>query len=585
MPTPSAPWSRRQFLLSAAAAGVSGWLLASRLAAAGPWGGWDEPADLLIVGGSLGGVAATLAACRRGCRVILTEETAWIGGQATTQAVPLDEHPWVETYGCTRSYRRFRQAVRDYYRRDYALSDEARRDPRLNPGAGWVSALCFEPRAGLAVLLESLAPYLSSGQLRLMTGHRPVAVETAGDRIAAVTVEDAAGQRRTLSAPYVLDATELGELLELGAVERVVGAEARAETGEPNALEGPADPTDQMAFTHVFALDHRPGEHHVIERPASYARWAAERDGKGKPKLEIPDLFGATKTYFGRPQTPNAYHTSVWNFRRLLCRDNFAPGTYPSDVTVAVWPQNEFHGGGLLGVPADLRRQRMREARELSLSVIYWLQTAGGLPGLRPRGDFLGTDDGLAQYPYIRESVRLRAEFTVLEQHFRADLPATRSGPMKYSDSVGVSGYRIDIHKPARGKAASMTEANHGLHWCQQIPLGALIPVRVENLLAAGKNLGVTAVTNGAFRVHPTEWNIGEAAGALAAFCVRQQVSPRAVRHQPNRLADFQRELVSDGFDLDWPSPRTARSYYSHHELELKDADRFYFGEASRLPA
>ena len=185
--------------------------------------------------------------------------------------------------------------------------------------------------------------------------------------------------------------------------------------------------------------------------------------------------------------------------------------------------------------------------------------------------------------PYIRESRRIRAEITVLEQHFRTDLPETKNGPVKYHDSVGLSGYRSDIHKPTAPGKPSITEVMHGKHWLQQIPLGALIPVRVENLLPACKNLGVTHVTNGAFRVHPTEWNIGEAAGALAAYCVKRQLRPRQVRNDAKHLGDFQRELVRQGVELDWPRMDTSRSYYSHHNLELKDADTFYFGEASRL--
>ena len=50
-----------------------------------------------------------------------------------------------------------------------------------------------------------------------------------------------------------------------------------------------------------------------------------------------------------------------------------------------------------------------------------------------------------------------------------------------------------------------------------QIPLGALLPIRVENLLPACKNLGVTHITNGAYRLHPVEWNTGEAAGMIAS--------------------------------------------------------------------
>jgi hypothetical protein len=168
----------------------------------------------------------------------------------------------------------------------------------------------------------------------------------------------------------------------------------------------------------------------------------------------------------------------------------------------------------------------------------------------------------------------------VLEQHFRTDLPETKAGPQKYHDSVGLSGYRIDIHKPTAPGQASITEVAHGKHWMQQIPLGALIPLRVENLLPACKNLGVTHVTNGAFRVHPTEWNIGEAAGALAAYCVQKKLKPRQVRNTPVHLAGFQNELQRQGVELDWRHMETSRSYYSHHNLELKDTDDFYFGEA-----
>lgn len=550
-------------------------------------------ADVLVVGGSFGGVAAAITAARMGRTVILTDENAWIGGQATAQGVPLDEHPWAEEFGRTQSYAEFRSRARDYYRRNFPLTDAARNDSRLNPGAGWVSKLCIEPRVALAVLHEMLAPHLAAGRVRIFTRHRPIAAHVDGDLVRAVTLRDETnGHDRTFTAPYILDGTELGDLLELAKVEHVIGAEAQRATGEPLAADV-ADPLDQMVFTHVFALDHLPGEEHVIDKPRDYDRWRNARDSRGgdKPKFSIPDLFGEKHDHFGRPIKPGQYRTSTWNFRRMLCRENFAPGAFASDVTVAIWHANEYNGGVLCGVSPDEQRRHLDAARQLSLSTIYWLQTAApnpatggkGFPGLRPRGDFFGTADGLAQAPYVRESRRIRAEFTVLEQHFRTDSPGNANGPRLYPDSVGLSGYRIDIHKPVAPGKASITEVAHGKHWLQQIPLGALLPVRIGNLLPACKNLGVTHVTNGAFRVHPTEWNVGEAAGALAAFCLEKKLEPRQVRNTPALLTDFQRELVRRGVELQWRQMATARSYYSHHNLELKDADTFYFGEASRL--
>jgi NADPH-dependent 2,4-dienoyl-CoA reductase/sulfur reductase-like enzyme len=60
----------------------------------------------------MGGFAAALAAASMGKRVVVVEETDWLGGQLTSQGVPPDEHPWIEQFGCTRSYRRFREGVR-----------------------------------------------------------------------------------------------------------------------------------------------------------------------------------------------------------------------------------------------------------------------------------------------------------------------------------------------------------------------------------------------------------------------------------------------------------------------------------------
>src|SRR3954462_15778584 len=122
-------------------------------------------ANILIVGGGTGGVAAALAASSMGLRVILTEATDWIGGQLTSQAVPPDEHPWIEQFGCNARYRKLRQEIRDFYRRNYSLTAEALANPQLNPGNGGVSKLCHEPKVALAALTAMLAPPASAGRL------------------------------------------------------------------------------------------------------------------------------------------------------------------------------------------------------------------------------------------------------------------------------------------------------------------------------------------------------------------------------------------------------------------------------------
>lgn len=209
---PNAMLNRRSFLAT---------LAAPLITSAAPR---ELHADIAIIGASVGGCAAALAALRNGMRVVLTEETDWIGGQLTSQGVPPDEHPWIEQFGCTRSYRDYRNAVRQYYRDHYPLTEDARNRANLNPGDGSVSKLTHEPKVSLAVLEAMLAPYASAGTLTVLLQHKPMAATVDRDAVKSVSLRSDAGVARTVSAAYFLDATEQGDLLPLTRTEYVVGA-------------------------------------------------------------------------------------------------------------------------------------------------------------------------------------------------------------------------------------------------------------------------------------------------------------------------------------------------------------------------
>ncbi len=374
---------RRTFLKTAALAPLS---LTSRAfsAEARPK---ELRADVVIVGGGTGGCAAALAAARAGRRVILTEETDWVGGQLTAQAVPPDEHPWIESFGATRLYRRFRTAVRDYYRRHYPLTTEARAAEHLNPGNGLVSRLCHEPRAALAVLRDLLAPYLSGRRVVLLTERRPVAADVAGDRVRSVTVRDLrSGREVVLTAPYFLDATELGDLLPLTKTEYIVGAESQKDTGEPHA-PSEARSENQQAFTCCFAIDYLDGQDHTIDRPAEYDFWR-----KYVPELKPawpglllswhmsePITLKERKVSFD-PTGPGAGGMNLWLYRRIADRKNFKEGTYPADVCLVNWPQNDYWLGNLIDVSPEEAARHLKRAKQLSLSLLYWMQTEAPLP-------------------------------------------------------------------------------------------------------------------------------------------------------------------------------------------------------------
>src|SRR3954471_20963043 len=162
-------------------------------------------ADVLIVGGGVGGVAAALGAAALGKSIILTDEYDWIGGQLTSQAVPPDENSALRanTGGGARRSLASRPRARDYYRRNLPLTDAAKKDPKLNPGGGGVSPVCMEPRIAHAGLEEMLAPHRTTGRVRVMTRHKPVRADADGDRVRSVTLKGLRDNREvTISAPF-----------------------------------------------------------------------------------------------------------------------------------------------------------------------------------------------------------------------------------------------------------------------------------------------------------------------------------------------------------------------------------------------
>lgn len=510
----------------------------------------DVDYDIVIVGGSLGGVAAALSAGQVGATVCLLEASGWLGGQYTSQGVSKpDENRFIDPVGSTRSYQAFKHAVRLYYRQNYHLSPSGAVQPSFNPG-GPYPGFSLAPRDGHAVLLQGLT---ANPNIHVRLNTTVTTVEMAGDAVAAVQVDSTGGPAR-YTASYFLDATDLGELLPQCGVEGadwVLGAESQAETTEPDAPPEPHRDWIQP-ITMPIALERRPaGEDNTIARPANYDELKAQQN--------YTILDGFIKGMF----IPGK---DMWSYRRFIAAANFADPTLPYDLSVMNTASNDYKMQTLpTGTPqgdADV----IAAAREASVGYCYWLQTEcphddgsgnTGYPQLRVRPDVFGTADGTSAAPYIRESRRIKALRTILEQDIDARFnPGPRA--KNFADSCGIGLYGIDVHaNPSVGMQEIWRDAKP-----YQISLSALIPVRWTNLLPACKNLGVTHLTNGAYRLHPIEWNIGESAGALAAFCVAKGVQPQQVPSDAAQLKAFQHLLLDAGVPIFWWSDIALDSPY-----------------------
>ena len=480
-------------------------------------------ADVAIIGGSLGGVAAALAACEMGCTVILSEGTPWLGGQLSAQGVSaLDEHERIETHANAR-YLDLRRRIREHY-----IARGAPRfmqDPKfnlvpLNPGNAWVSRLCFEPKVGAQVIAEMLRPYEEMERLKILLEHHPVAAKVVGEEVKEVRLERE-NTYINIRANLFLDATDLGDLLPLTETPFVTGAESQLDTGEPHAPEK-ANPKEVQSFTACFAVEYCPGESHVIPKPEGY-----ETLRDTQPYSLSLDIGTGQEKHFKMFSEGKNGELPFWTYRRLLDAELV---DVPNDVALINWASNDYYALSLL----DDHKRAWSEAKRLSLGFLYWLQSEAprdegdgknkcGYPELKLRPDVMGTSDGLAKAPYVRESRRIIGLERVLEQHL--------TNAPDWHTPVAIGWYPLDLHPCVGNPNRSMYHPTQPF----TLPLGALIPRTRTNLLAACKNVSTTHLSNGACRVHHVEWALGEAAGVVAALCVQERCTPREV-HTSKRL-------------------------------------------------
>ena len=527
-------------------------------------------ADLVIIGGGTGGCATALGALRNGLTVIMTEETDWIGGQLTQQGVPPDEHKWINDFGATALYREFRKKVREYYRNNYPIKPGLAENERFNPGNASVSEISHEPKISLRVLETMMDPYISAGKLVFLKETVALDATTKGNRVQSVRVKNLrSGEIRNLKGTYFADATELGDLLPMTGTEYVCGAEAKSDTGELHAAEI-ADPTNNQAFTVCFAMDYRPNEDWTIGKPEEYVFWRDYR-----PEMKKPWAGKLLELNYSNPRTLQPKNLgfdpkgnslgevlNLWNYRRILAKDNFKEGFLTGDITLVNYPQNDYFLGNVVDVSDEELKHHFARAKQLSLSLLYWLQTEApradggkGWPGIRLRPDVMGTTDGLAKYPYIREARRIKPLFRITEHHVgkaqRASIQGVTESEARakdFEDSVGIGYYHIDLHPSSGGDNYIDFDS---LPF--QIPLGALIPQRMENIFPVNKNIGTTHLTNGCYRLHPVEWSIGEAIGMFVPFLMETGSSPQEVYKDTAAVRKFQSFIRNQGVDTHWP--------------------------------
>jgi len=521
--------------------------------------------DVVIVGSSFGGVSAALAAARYGKRIALVDAGPHVGGQATSQGL----NRWDETvpvispntYGSTRSYQEIKHDVRRWYEANATLAhgvDVATLNPGFKEPNRQFSADC---RVVETVLRKKLQDVAANVELILGNGVTSADVENGVVRALHLANGD------TVSAAIFVDSTDLGDLLALCGVACVIGAEAKSDTQEPHA-ETVANEGYIQPITVPIAVEHAlDGKDWTIERPAIYSDALIGKDGQDfVVDTGRNGLIGGVFTSKQNPDPKHRGYETIFNYRQYIDHSNFADPAYATDRTTINVGSNDYQAAVIPTGDAARDAAIVEDARQVSRAYLYWLQTAAphdddgskkGYQSLKVREDIFGRDDGTAPDAYIRESRRIaKPVVRVLEQHIAttSKAAARARSPMNFSDSCGICYFPIDVHKvygppqtPWQGDVdGSITVRPF------QIPLGALIPTDATNLIAGCKNIGATHLTGGAYRVHPGEWAVGEAAGTLAAYCAGQGVTPAQVHANGGRVAALQLRLLEYGAPIFW---------------------------------
>lgn len=511
----------------------------------------DVSCEVVIVGAGLGGVSAALSATKAGHTVCMTEPTLWVGGQATSQGVSaFDDNKWIDTTGGTASYLELSRKIRAYYagfRRDKTVTEEASlKGAMSNPGGCWVGRLCFEPEPAETILMGMLEPGLKSGRLRLWTHTVPVEVKKTGRAFESVLAYDFGKKAWVrLKGTYFVEASELGELLPLSGTPFRKGAEAQAETHERNAPVV-ADPHASQSFTYPFILEKGPLQAGLGElKPPAYASFLPHYT------MVVDYGHGMLLTY-GFYEAKKGLPGSFWVYRRSIDAGRFDPAKYPEDRAMINWSSNDHCDANLLSDDPLLQAKALQDAKRASLGFAWWIRhevprddkQGNGYPELAVLRHAMGSEDGLSQHPYIRESRRIVPLRTVVEEDLAVDFQKGARAA-RYPDSVGIGWYPIDIHSCDRQDFVSASKP-------YEIPLGSLIAKDVDNLMAVGKAMGTTHITNGAYRLHPTEWAAGEAAGTTLAWALEHHVGLAAIDGDPTQMLGLQRALVGKGHPVFW---------------------------------
>lgn len=494
---------------------------------------WAPEYDVVIAGAGTGGCGAAIQAARMGAKVLLLDETDYIGGQMNAAAVTsMDEGGTsVRERGL---YKELVERIEDHYGKKGINAETAY----------WWGHIGVEPRVGREILHDML----KEAKVDLSLRSTVVKVSKDGDRVTGAEIEvvtDAGKTTKAVKSKFLVDATEWGDVLPLaGARYRTGNLTSDAITPETKLQDIRIQDITWTAVVKQYP-DGVPEELKMKQAPPGYDEKLEEAF-----KKSIKDGADMGEPGRGRP----------WTWYKYIGYRGMPDSTRPPQREITRTHLN-FNNDYPTTV-ADVENKGSRLAMERkailkTLQVLYYIQTTLG------KSDWAVADDEgydtpynraqwdaclkempelepfrpvLKHFPvmaYARESRRMIGEYTLKAR----DIEREKGTPVLFPDSIAVGDYAVDLHGSMTPKYMELEldraedipdhSNNKWITGPFAIPYRSLIPEKLDGFLAAEKNFSQSKLGNGATRLQPHTLLIGQAVGATAALSVKYDVQPR----------------------------------------------------------
>lgn len=432
--------------------------------------------DVLIIGASTSGTSAGITAARLGVNTLIVEESPWIGGMFTTQGVGACDGNHNLPSGI---WNEFREALRSHYGSAEALE------------TGWVSNTLFEPSVGNKIFNQMAS---REKNLQIIHGYYVTDIVKVGSLVKGAIFKNDKNEILEVTAKVTIDATDIGETLKMAGAEYRLGMDSRSETNEANAPISANDIVQDLTWVAILK-DFGKNADKTIPKPSNYN----PLNFKGSCVETVDNI-------------------------KIDCDKMLTYGKLPNNKYMINWPTkgNDIYLN-VIEMSREERNAALLKAKNYTLQFVYYIQKELGYKHLGLADDEFKTADLLAYAPYHREGRRLKgiSFFTyndVAEPYNQKEA--------FYKSGISVGDYPVDHHHKQNPNAPDLGFPPVPSY---SIPLGALIPEKVNGFIVSDKAISVSNLINGATRLQPVVLLTGQAAGTLAALTVKENKEVREV--------------------------------------------------------